>query len=195
MKSTIKTSIASFLLLLAASCTKEITKPADAIQLSENVLTQRSSFTIGQSFGGGIIFYIDTSGKHGLIAATSDQGTTATWYNGTYTNTGATGTAIGSGARNTNKIIKSQSKPGNYAALLCSKYTGGGFTDWFLPAKDELNELYKKRSIVGGFEKTNYWSSTEANMNNASNEDFQPGGFQFDDDKNFTLHVRAVRAF
>lgn len=190
-----KTGAAAILLLLAASCTKQMNQPSAANQAANNALSQKSSFTIGESYGGGIIFYIDTSGQHGLIAATADQGTSASWYNGTYTTTGATATGIGSGTRNTKKIIKSQGKTGGYAALLCAQYSGGGFNDWFLPSKDELNELYKQRKVVGGFAKTNYWSSSEADMNNATDEVFQPGNFQFNDDKSFTLHVRAVRVF
>lgn len=50
------------------------------------------------------------------------------------------------------------------------------------------------RSKVGGLDATNYWSSTEADMNNAYDQEFG-GGFKFADDKSFTIHVRAVRSF
>ena len=62
------------------------------------------SFTIGESFGGGIIFYLDNSGEHGLIAATQDIATTF-WYHLDNIQTGATDIAVGSGKANTLKII------------------------------------------------------------------------------------------
>lgn len=198
MKTTIKTGAAAIMLLLAASCTKDINHPPVANQSTDNQSTQRLSFTIGQSYGGGKIFYIDNTGQHGLIAALADQtpaNSGVSWYNGTYVVTGATHAGIGSGAKNTKLIIAAQGKTGSYAALLCKQYHGGGFTDWYLPSKNELNALYKKRNIIGGFQETDYWSSTESDMNNAGDQVFQSIGYQFNDDKSFTLRVRAIRAF
>ena len=37
---------------------------------------------IGESYGGGIVFYVYDNGQHGLIAATADQSTGIQWYNG-----------------------------------------------------------------------------------------------------------------
>lgn len=70
-----------------------------------------------------------------------------TWYilTGSFplyqgTNRGAIGTAIGTGFSNTNTIITSQGIIAtNYAAGLVRAYTGGGYTDWYLPSKEELN--------------------------------------------------------
>lgn len=194
MRTFIKTTGTALLFLLAASCTKENLKnpSAQSAQTLSDDATQ--ALHIGQSFGGGIIFYLDDTKQHGLIAAKQDQRTGIQWYNGMYVLTGATGKAIGTGARNTRKIVNAQGTAQNYAALVCSNYAGGGFTDWFLPSKNELNQLYKKRASVGGFEATNYWSSTEFDTNNAWDQEFG-GGFQFTDDKSFTIHVRAIRAF
>ena len=68
------------------------------------------------------------------------------------------------------------------------------FTDWFLPSKAELNQLYLHKNKVPGLAATNYWSSTEFDKNTANDQEFG-GGFKFNDDKSFTIHVRAVRAF
>lgn len=186
MKTTIKTAVAT-IMLLAFSCTKEsIHKSFSPVAQSTK---QMLSFTIGQHYGGGIIFYIDSTGEHGLIADTADL-KASTWWNGTNTTTGATRSGIGFGKSNTKKIILSQGEPGIYAARRCWRYQANGYTDWFLPSKDELNELYKRRNVVGGFAPEFYWSSTESDSYGAWFQNFSGGG----KDVNFKYHVNAVRA-
>ena len=109
---------------------------------------------IGDFHGGGVVFLLFAEGDigyvagetHGLIAAVADQSSGIRWYNGSYVTTGATGTAIGTGATNTDAIISVQGPTEtSYAAGLARAYTGGGYTDWFLPSKDELNKMYLNR--------------------------------------------------
>src|SRR5262249_9119793 len=117
-----KTSITALLLLSVISCTKSINSPDSSLQSSGNS-EAAAAFKIGQAYHGGIIFYIDNTGQHGLIAATSDQGTQIAWNNGKNMVTGATATAIGSGAANTQSIINTQGGNGSYAAVLCANYS------------------------------------------------------------------------
>jgi hypothetical protein len=152
-----------------------------------------NNLAIGQSYQGGIIAYIDSTGQHGLIAATADQSEGIQWYNGTNIVTGATGTAIGTGLTNTNAIIAVQGS-GSYAASIARDYNGGGYTDWFLPSKDELNQLYENKTAISGFTDAWYWSSTEFNNDVAWLQIFSNGN-QNDDIKANTYYVRAVRAF
>ncbi len=105
---------------------------------------ETNPLAIGQAYQGGIIFYLDRAKAHGLIAAPADQSTGIQWYNGTNKVTGATGKAIGMGQANTNALITAQGA-GSYAAKLCDDLVLGGYRDWFLPSKDELNELYKNK--------------------------------------------------
>jgi hypothetical protein len=197
MKKTIKTTTAVLFFLGIISCTKQnATKPVSdtssaGVSTSDKAV---AAFSIGQHFGGGIIFYIDNTKQHGLIAATSDQGTGIAWYNGQNKVTNATGTKVGTGNANTRKIVNVQGKNGTYAALLCFNYKNGGFSDWYLPSKDELNLLYQQRNVVGGLGATNYWSSSEVSKGTAWDQEFG-GGFQFKDNKSFTLNVRAIRSF
>ncbi|MGV7222955.1 MAG: hypothetical protein ACQ9MH_15675 [Nitrospinales bacterium] len=131
-----------------------------------------SNFEIGDTGpAGGIVFYISNgdgnSGTHGLEAAPYDQGS-AEW--GCYfqtTPSGITGTAIGYGAKNTADILNAgcMSTPGQpegpIAAKIAADYELNGYTDWFLPSKDELEALYLQKAVVGGFSYRNYWSSSE----------------------------------
>jgi hypothetical protein len=164
------------------------------------------SLSIGQSYQGGKVAYIlvkgdpgyDPNTQHGIIAATSDQSDQLIrikWDKGTYTITGATGTAIGTGLSNTNKIIVSQGEPAiSYAAGLARAYTGGGYTDWYLPSKDELEKLSYTREIIGGFVNYYYWSSSEFDLRKAWYQTFFSGR-QYTTVKGEPAIVRAIRSF
>ena len=162
----------------------------------QSTVTPPPVFKIGQSYQGGKIFYIDSSKQHGLISAPSDQTVGFTgiqWYNGSFVTIGATGTAIGTGQANTTAIVKAQG-PGSYAAKLCDDLVLNGYTDWYLPSKDELNQLFLNQAVVGGFASSFYWSSSENDNFNAWYQIFGNGN-QYDIGKYYTLAVRAVRAF
>ena len=174
------------------------------IWVNMNGRISNSTLSIGDYYQGGKVAYILVSGdpgydaivQHGLIAATADQSTGIQWNNGySYTLTGATGTAIGTGLSNTNTIITSQGATStNYAAGLARAYTGGGYTDWYLPSQDELNKLYLNKTAIGGFASFYYWSSTERDFSNAWYQYFFIGS-QFYQGKNNESYVRAIRAF
>lgn len=112
----------------------------------------------------------------------------------------ATATAIGWGYWNTRAIIlQGNTDTATSAAALADSHTvtvsGVLFDDWFLPSKDELNELYLQKTLVGGFEAYMYWSSSEINEELAWSQDlglgFQSPWFT----KIFSFYVRPVRAF
>ena len=159
-----------------------------------------ATHAIGDSYGGGIVFFVYDGGQHGLIAATFDQSAAIRWYGGSNTNTRARADGIGAGLKNTAIIIANQGPvDGNdFAATACNEYsvTVGGVTygDWYLPSKYELNLLYIERARVGNLSNSYYWSSTEYDSNNAWYQDFNNGvqnvSFKFS-----TYYVRAVRAF
>jgi len=118
--------------------------------------------------------------------------------------TGVTEIAIGAGASNTTTIIAAQGGVAtSYAAGLARAYGGGGFDDWFLPSKNELNQMYLKKGAInttavvnGGsdFSDNLYWSSTEKDNGNLWVQYFASGdqhGYHW----MLTYSVRAVRAF
>ncbi len=158
-----------------------------------NEVSFTTSLVIGQSYQGGIIFYIDGSGLHGLIAAPSDQSAGSMWYNGSYLTTGAIDSIIGTGLANTNSIVTVQGS-GSYAAILCNNLSLSGYNDWYLPSKAELNQLFINRSLVGGFVLNYYWSSTEGALNLAWVQSFWAGD-KHNLNKNTSCHVRAIRSF
>ena len=119
------------------------------------------TFTIGQNYGGGIIFYVDGSGKHGLIAAKTDQSESIEWYNGSFKYVGATDRSIGVGQANTLKIINTLGQ-GNYAASICDNLVLEGYNDWFLPSYDELREMFGHADVLKINTIDYYWSSTDS---------------------------------
>ena len=157
--------------------------------------------SIGDTYAGGIIFYLDASGCHGLISAASDQSIGITWWNGSYTNTTAFASCVGCGDGNTSMVVNNQGS-GSYAAKLCYDLTLGGQSDWYLPSKVELILMYENigpgnalgLGNVSGFAPSYYWSSTEIDNNFVWTQSFFVGG-QYGSDKFGTFYVRAVRAF
>lgn len=196
MRTFTNTALAIVLSIAVVSCTKQDLNSTSNPFINESSTGNNGQAVhqIGEKFGGGVIFYLDDTKQHGLIAATKDQSTGIKWYNNSYVLTGATATGINKGAGNTTKIVNKQGNSGNYAAKLCADLVLNGFSDWYLPSKGELNQLYKQRSKVPNLSATNYWSSTESDINNAFDQEFG-GGFTFADDKSFTIHVRAIRSF
>ena len=156
--------------------------------------------TIGMDYRGGKVAYLLQSGdpeydadvQHGLIAAPSDQSTGAAW-GCVGTATGASGTAIGTGSQNTINIMNNCATEG-IPARICGDLTLGGYNDWYLPSKDELNKLYLNKAAIGGFEDVYYWSSSEFNSNYAWRQYFG-WDYQNNTPKADTSLVRAIRTF
>jgi hypothetical protein len=160
---------------------------------------------VGDSYQGGKIAYILQSGdpgfnadvQHGLIAATSDQSTGIQWHNGSDKTTGATAKVIGTGNENTITIVSSQGV-GSYAAKLCNDLVLNGYSDWYLPSRDELNKLYINQKTIGNFANDSYWSSTEYDSIHAMLQYFNgtgQSGKQVALFKQNTFAVRAIRSF
>lgn len=148
------------------------------------IKAQEQRYQIGDFAQGGIIFWLDETGSHGLVCSKSDQSSGISWEPGTEgVKTMALGDGPYSGKMNT-LIIVSTLGYGNgqpYAASLCNELqiTEGKFTygDWYLPSKEELNLMFLNRKLIdqvaivnGGSEfyfankgepRNYYWSSTD----------------------------------
>jgi hypothetical protein len=187
--------------------------------------------------GGGIVFYVSATN---FTSTDSDCGTackyleaaptsgTVAWTDALYIWSGNTsvaiganaqGVAIGTGFKNTEAMV-TQAGGGNTvsrAGTITRAYRGpNNLTDWYLPSKDELNQMCKwQRGQLwvsdaticnntgtpnsgpgaSGFIDNDYWSSSEISFNGAWNQRFNDGTQRGLDGKNKSLYVRPVRAF
>jgi hypothetical protein len=168
-------------------------KVTGAGTFSNPYVVNTRAFVIGQSYQGGTIFWLDESGQHGLIAATTNLGLVVKNYIWSDPDINAMRDGIRAGIYNTERIIKSQGG-GVYAAQLCANYKGGGYGDWYLPSKYELNLLYQQQNMVGGFAGDYFWSS----YGDCSTCMWRQGfltGTQTSSDAGDKANVRAIRAF
>jgi len=184
-----------------------LTTASDGSLTWTSLTTQTATHSIGESFGGGIVFYVWDNGRHGLIAATSNLsfgGTTGFTWGPTANYVMAIRNGINAGMSNTERIIIKQGAGiGNYAAMVAAHYSFNGngwgdYGDWYLPSKYELQLLFKQKNVVGGFTNTTYvWSSTEADDKTAYTLNFfsSTGTVQAEPKNLNPRSVRAIRSF
>jgi hypothetical protein len=168
--------------------------------------TTTPPIAVGDNYGGGLVFYIFQSGDpgyvegetHGLIASSSDLSTYTDWKNnGGFTNI-ATGTGIGTGLANTNAIISSHGSSATYAAGFARAYNGGGYTDWYLPSRDELYKMHisigQGANNIANMRIETYWSSSQSDSMQAYYMFAQSGNITTVW-KDWGKAVRAIRTF
>jgi len=198
-------------------CTNPTSSNFDENALVDNGSCEATPSQIGDLAHGGIVFYIDEGGEHGLVAALEDitegsnQGTYGIpegfeWGCTYQIVNGADGQSIGTGYQNTLDIVAQNCQThqgGITAAQACLSYETEGFTDWYLPSIDELNEMHsvignvELQANIGGFETDDhpyYWSSTEYITNYAWLINFSIG-YSGTNVKYNSFRVRAVRSF
>jgi len=166
------------------------------------VRDQQKAYALGGTGpAGGLIFYDkgdDNGGWRYLEAAP----VSAEWEGRQWGAPGAevpdaNEVAVGAGRRNTDAILSVQGKGDTFAAQLCAGLTSGGFSDWFLPSKDELDLMYTNLCSrgLGGFQPDDYWSSSQNGHSWAWIQDFRGGLQRSGALKLGSNRVRAVRGF
>ena len=163
------------------------------------------TYSIGDFVNGGVVFWLDSTGQHGLVCALSDSAINAEWgcydydlpnvpnvqYNGGYPE--GSGTEIGDGFNNTNNILNDcPTSPAALAARSLGK-------DWFLPSTKELNQMYINKRVLERFPgfvpfSGVYHTSTENSIYNTWKQNFGKGNL-LNSNKFTKFSVRAVRAF
>ena len=164
--------------------------------------------------GGGKVFYVHASGTFACgatLASTckyleaAPTSGTAAWTDAMYAWSGNTseaigaaaqGTAIGTGYKNTQSMV-TQSSTAGMAGTLTRAYRGpNSLTDWYLPSKDELNQMYVNKSAIGSFFTASaYRSSSESIGESAWTQWFNDGRQISFSSKVGNFYVRPVRAF
>ncbi len=194
-----KTTLNFFTLVLALSLSSFNSEVKQVSRISQLA----GSHTIGELFGGGIIFSVTTGAdgvQHGLVASLNNVSSGVEWSSNTRLLTGASSTS--NGIVNVEAIKKAGGKS-TEAAGLCETFMQGEFSDWYLPASDELKKLQEATveinkalaalpgsEALGGF----YWSSTEKMNGSAWGIDFGSGTATASN-KMRNANVRAIRAF
>ncbi len=169
--------------------------------VSYYVRAVREIIGLGYQYGGGKVAYLFQPGDpgyvagelHGLIISAANVGSTVYWGCGSTTISGADGTAIGTGNQNTTDIINGCAET-NIAAELCYNLTLNGYTDWYLPSRDEMYKIWLNRSYLGSFS-TGYWTSTESSTQYATSIGWSTGLFAISYKDFESFYVRAIRTF
>lgn len=148
----------------------------------------------GVAYGGGLIFLTTLSGD-AYVASLTDQSSGVRWANNGTAN--SAGGSIGDGLTNTTNMLAFDdgSTNGPNAATVC---TGdiNGFSDWFLPSRNELREVYDNLFDKAAFVYDNtaiYWSSTATSTSQCRAIDFSDGSTIDNQVRTLTHKVRAIR--
>jgi uncharacterized protein (TIGR02145 family) len=152
------------------------------------------SIRIGSNYAGGIVFYVDSTGQHGLVCAPSDQG--GFQWGCVGADIMGTSEAIGAGQSNTNLILSGCSdRP--IAASVCDDLVLNGHNDWYLSSNQELILMYQnlRTHNVGNFSNEWYRSSSQFNSVDDWGVHFNFGYVTNLGKANGSYLVRAVRAF
>ena len=172
------------------------------------VISTSNISSIGDFAHGGVVFWVDDTGEHGLVCAKNDQ-SIVRWYAGTYVMTMARGNGPMSGEMNTSIIIASQGSGDGYiyAARTCAELqmteASKTYGDWYLPSRQELLLMYNNKTTIYATSRANgglglasekYFSSTEFSSSSAWYVDFLNGA-EGTDNKSQSFRVRAVRSF
>ena len=156
---------------------------------------------MGDSYGGGIVFYILQDGdigynefvQHGLVSSLNDQSAAKEWSNIIDATTN-TPFDFGYGEQNTLDIVN-QAGHIDGAANICFNLVEGGYGDWFLPSRGEIEKLGENMDLVGNFNPGFYWSSSDSGYDDMAYRfdfeiNFGAGGY-----KDYGDRVRCIRSF
>lgn len=184
----------------------------DGIDITDNVVSNTAistTYNVGDYAQGGVVFWVDETGEHGLVCQIENYSTISPWTDGPYYVMQAAGDGLYAGKSNTMIIVSNVGYNGSfvgYAAVRCSNYSNSGtieYGDWYLPAEWELKEMYNNKDIINSTAIANggdafvdefYWSSTEVGSDHAHPVHLGTGLVSFKE-KHDEYRIRAIRAF
>lgn len=168
----------------------------NGVSYSEAINYSLPEYYVGKEYQGGIIFYMDETVEHGLIAAMGDLGNFP--FSPCANINVGNQNAIGTGNQNSLEIVSACSQ--TTAASEALAYESNGYEDWYLPSYDELSEMYNvigRGSLlgnIGGFVHNWYWSSSWFD-GTAHNINFSNGSVNYNVTEGFAFPIRAIRSF
>lgn len=177
--------------LLTAHLSGQATQSMSEEAISNEPNPTEATHFIGEYYGGGIIFYVDEEGKHGLITKTIEQ---SKWQHGVFTDDYTVRDGVGTANFNKKRIVAiksaeaydAQTEAGNQEAKL---------GEWYLPTRYDMNKLYLNRTVIGGFSDfSKGWKSLETSSLNAWFQSFVVG-VSFSNGKDDNEYIRIVREF
>ena len=223
-----------------ATFTTPVVQSSDVFKITIQSGAHAPSYGVGNTGpGGGLIYYVDEAGFNCGATFTStgsptgglchylEAASTAIWsdpligWSGNTTTSVTTSDAIGAGYKNTLAMIL-QSGTAGKSGTASRAYVAGGKSDWYLPSKNELNQMCKwargqvwtSNSTVcdntgtlnsatygasaAGLVESVYWSSSEVSASSAWFQYLMGGslgGNQNTTPKSSEMFVRPIRAF
>ena len=174
------------------------------VQLEDSIELLNATYEVEDFAHGGLVFYVDSTGQHGLVAAMDDLEGTYEWGCSQQEVNGADGTSIGTGYQNTIDIVNQGCSTVNgsiTAAQAAFDAEINGYSDWYLPSRNELIEMYNTignggpEGNIGGFENNMYWSSTEFDINYKWSVYFDDGNTYLHGFYYTSSRVRPIRSF
>ncbi|CAN2226762.1 Listeria/Bacterioides repeat [Candidatus Nanopelagicaceae bacterium] len=147
------------------------------------------TFACGQTLSS-LCIYLEAAPTTGASAWTDNR---YAWSGNINTSIGSTSTAIGAGYSNTLKMVRQVGAGTAGAGSAARGYRGGGLNDWYLPSKDELNQITLNQALLSAT--AGYWSSSEATATGAWDQGSNGAQGVADPGKQQTTPVRPIRAF
>lgn len=149
---------------------------------------------LGEYYGDGIVFYVDENGQHGLITATIDKSKRIKRHNGKFSVTHDARDEIEIREYNTERINAIKGA-GSSNAQIFDNPQDDNLSDWYLPTRYDLNLLYVRRAVIGGYSDfAKGWRSTEMSSVNAWFYSFITGA-TFTNGKDDAEYIRILRKF
>jgi len=177
--------------LLTANLSGQATQTNEDQALSNESSPMEVTRYIGEYYGGGIIFYVQEDGKHGLITRTVEK---SKWKHGAFTNDYTVRDGVATSNFNKKRIQAIRNSEA-YKAQENASDQRSTLGKWYLPTRYDMNKLYMNRSVIGGYTAfSKGWKSLETSSLNAWFQSFVVG-VSFSNGKDDEEYIRIVREF
>lgn len=181
-------------ILAAVFLTINMFGQADTRNSRNALVYSESTHYLGEYYGGGIVFYLDDDGQHGLITAVVDESTRKRSHNRAIADTIDYRGGVAAG-RILTADINTSGDAGAEDALENAFLDAEKYSDWYLATRYDLDKLYLNRHVIGGYSDfAKGWKKIEVSAINSWFTSFITGA-RFSNGKDDAAYVRVVRKF